>query len=475
MNRIIVRGLLSAVCLCACVAGRLESAVVYVDLSATGSNNGTSWQNAFTDLNAAIAASGMDDQIWVAAGTYLPHPTDRTVSFAMKSSVNTYGGFNGSETLVSERNPSANLTILSGDISTTGVSTDNSYHVVTTANFVTLDGFTITGGYADGASPNDGGAGLLAAGLGSFNCVNLSFTNNVASGNGGAIRLSDSDVDLTLTNCRFDNNEASDGGAIYHSAGDMTGLNLSFSGNIALNNGGAIALGGAVAFSVENALFYDNDANASTGRGGAIYNASSGSVAIVNATVSDNGANRGGGVFNAGAALSLINCVFWSNDSTQPTGASIDSASGNPAVRYSVIEFGLSGSDVAGAVAGFKIYDGDPLFVSISGRDFRLTAGSSCIDRADGNAAPVSDIEGALRHDDAGRPNDGSGILKTCDIGAYEFQGESRRAEAVGLFSDDSCALTHRRATPPNASFIAFAFIALIGLKMTFTYRRLFC
>ena len=99
------------------------------------------WATAYTDLQAALAAAASGDEIWVAAGTYQPTATaDRTISFAMKNGVAVYGGFDGTETTRSERDPVANVTILSGDIGTPGVSNDNSYHVVTAAAAVTLIG-----------------------------------------------------------------------------------------------------------------------------------------------------------------------------------------------------------------------------------------------------------------------------------------------------------------------------------------------
>src|SRR5687767_681524 len=86
----------------------------YVDASAGGLNDGTDWTNAYTSLQSALADSCTD--IWVAAGTYKPHASDRTVSFALETGTAIYGGFEGDETLLSQRDWEANVTILSGDL-----------------------------------------------------------------------------------------------------------------------------------------------------------------------------------------------------------------------------------------------------------------------------------------------------------------------------------------------------------------------
>ena len=83
----------------------LPSATWYVNASATGSNNGTSWANAYTDLQSALvnkAQSG--DQVWVEQGTYKPTSgTDRTASFNIPDGVAVYGGFAGTETQLTQR------------------------------------------------------------------------------------------------------------------------------------------------------------------------------------------------------------------------------------------------------------------------------------------------------------------------------------------------------------------------------------
>jgi len=105
--------------------------VVYVVPGGAGAQTGADWANA-KDLQAALIAAASGDQLWVKAGTYEPTTgTDRSATFQLKSGVAVYGGFAGTETMLSQRDSSANITILSGDIGSLGDISDNSYHVVT--------------------------------------------------------------------------------------------------------------------------------------------------------------------------------------------------------------------------------------------------------------------------------------------------------------------------------------------------------
>ena len=128
----------------------VQAQVIYVKPNAQG--DGTSWENATGNLQKALQSATEGTQVWVAAGTYTPTMgTDRTVSFELPSGVAIYGGFQGTETSLDQRNIEQNPTILSGEIGQPGP-VDNSYNVVFISNSdenTIIDGFVITGGNAN--------------------------------------------------------------------------------------------------------------------------------------------------------------------------------------------------------------------------------------------------------------------------------------------------------------------------------------
>jgi len=78
--------------------------VIYVDKDATGgANNGTSWENAFTNLQNAMAIAISGKQIWVAEGIYYAGGGANTIT--LKNGVEIYGGFTGTESALADRNP----------------------------------------------------------------------------------------------------------------------------------------------------------------------------------------------------------------------------------------------------------------------------------------------------------------------------------------------------------------------------------
>ncbi|MDQ3017754.1 MAG: hypothetical protein M3R25_13670 [Bacteroidota bacterium] len=47
-------------------------AQIFVKADAAGTNDGTSWTNAFTNLQDALDTADPGDELWLAAGTYTP-------------------------------------------------------------------------------------------------------------------------------------------------------------------------------------------------------------------------------------------------------------------------------------------------------------------------------------------------------------------------------------------------------------------
>lgn len=244
--------------------------IIYVKSTATGLNNGSSWTNAYKDLQSALAAAVAPDEIWVAAATYKPTTgTNKNISFSMKPGVAMYGGFAGTETAPTQRNWSTRPTILSGEIGMTTTTTDNSLYVVVGAAGATLDGFTVRDGC---------GTALY----------------NTASS-------------LTAANCMFTSNN--NWSAIYNTGTSQTVTNCSFIGNDGWE-GGAICNSGSFC-KVSKCSFYYNSAN-TAGRGGAIFN-SGDFQTVSDCTFSTNTASLGGGIFNKSRGQIIKNCTFTGN------------------------------------------------------------------------------------------------------------------------------------------------------------------
>jgi hypothetical protein len=136
-----------------------ETGICYVDAAATGSQDGNTWTNAYRSLEQALdrtAHCADIDEIWMADGTYIPYfEISRNNGFSIRPGVRIYGGFQGNETAINQRIYGMYPTIISGDIGTIGLTSDNLYHVFTIqsgAEETLLDGITIRDGMANGGS-----------------------------------------------------------------------------------------------------------------------------------------------------------------------------------------------------------------------------------------------------------------------------------------------------------------------------------
>ena len=425
----------------------------YVKTVASGAGNGSTWADASSDLQGILNIAASGEQIWVAAGTYMPtqdysgsnSPSNaRTKTFKLKDGVGLYGGFVGTETVLSERNAATNETILSGDIGDSGDNTDNSYHVVignNLTNTAIFDGFTVQDGNANsGLSYNyDGHLFYATKGGGLFNfsstytISNISFRNNNGE-NGGAMMNSSSNI--TINDCKFISNTTTkehSSGAIYGEGYASCTINRSvFDSN---NGGGIAAFRGS--YSVDRCVFVGNTnngyggaaymrignltvrnsvfvSNSSDGHGGAIYivhENNESSANIYNSTFYNNTAiQSGNAIYGSGATI--INSIFSNN--TGSTSAINGTNSSN--ISYSLIDI----TDVFQATTS-NLVAVTPAFINTSDLDgvddiwgtaddgLMIGAGSSAFNAATTNQATATDIAGTSRPQ-----------FDTTDIGAYE-------------------------------------------------------
>ncbi len=229
---------------------------IYVDHTATGTNDGTSWTNAFTDLQSALAL-GQDHHIHIAKGTYKPTSgLVRGIAFEIGHRVHLYGGYpNGGGT----RNVSTNLTNLSGEIDDIAGFTGNSYHVVKVADVfdVVLDGIIVRDGAAiDPASfgrARGGGLYLKNTTI-TLNDVEVKW-NKAIYGAGLFATLS---PEVRIINSEFKKNTADYGSALYHS--NETNMFIEHSkivDNTSLNRC-AIEINNSLYTKIENSIIADN-------------------------------------------------------------------------------------------------------------------------------------------------------------------------------------------------------------------------
>ncbi|MDL1911680.1 hypothetical protein FBQ81_13485 [Chloroflexi bacterium CFX6] len=285
-----------------------------------------SWGAACT-LQRALTAAVDGDEIWVQQGTYTPGAA-RADTFTIPGGVAVYGGFVGTETARSQRNPDPANTILSGDIGTVGDRTDNSFHIVTIANTTTaptLDGFTVTLGHVTDADGNAFGAGIYIVNS-SPTLNNLIITDNragntVGSG-GGGVYMNDQAgspiITPVISNVTFSNNRSGRGGGLFSHNSDPILENVVFIDNIALATGGGGmnsqtngAFDPPINPILTNVSFINNTA---TGGGGLFIGNSTGH--LTNVTFSGNVANRrGGGLLLEFSTAVLTNVTFYNNTS----------------------------------------------------------------------------------------------------------------------------------------------------------------
>jgi predicted outer membrane repeat protein len=411
-----IRWLLCVLFLLGTVSAASTERVIYVDDDAVGANDGSSWTDAFSDLQDAIAVAQVGDEIRVAEGVYTPTPDslDRDATFDLKDGVSIIGGYAGLAGMYPDfRHIKFYATILSGDIDHNDDIMDpnnkegNSRHVVTCTgwgNTAVLDGVTITGGYtgvARGHYSYDRVGGGLSCWSSSLQLTDCSFTDNHARH--GAAIFTDRSSSLSLNQCIFRRNTAElSGGAIYANGDKMQLINCLFVANTAGETGGAISCSdyshgnGGTILNVLNCTFYDNT-----------------SPTFYKPPTNSETQPDGSRVYTSGSIIS--NCIFYNK----------------PSLMAVAFEFGHSEPIIVTSIYEKEQESGqlrpippmpEELFVDPNGADgilgtedddFRLAPGSPAIDSGTNVTwppLPATDLDGNPR------------ILNDIvDLGAYEF------------------------------------------------------
>ena len=421
------------------------SRTIYVDDDVNGVNDGTSWENAYNFLQDALADANSavkPVEIRVAQGTYRPDEStlhqdgtgDRTATFQLINGVTIKGGYAG----FGEPDPNARdielyETILSGDLNGDDGPNfinngENSFHVITgtdTDETAIINGFTITGGNANGVSLfSRFGGGMLAE-------THYHWSNP------------------TVTNCKFIENSAVWGGGL--GGGDGLIYKCIISGNKAESSGGGVCswrgpiryciieknrsdrggggIGEGYGCDIFSCIIRENSAEWT---GGGIRNPTG---YICNCIISNNSARWGGGIYNDGDTTVLTNCTFTDNQGSGIyAGSDDDSAivvmtncifwNDNYDEDYGstfIMNYNCF-QDLPDDLDGIGNIVADPCFVSIGywdsngvwvNGDYHLLRGSPCIDAGDPNYVPEPN-----ETDFDGRPRVINGRI---DMGAYEY------------------------------------------------------
>lgn len=421
---------------------RNEGVGIFVKADATGNNDGTSWANAFTDLSSTIANANNGEEIWVASGTYKPHASDRSVYFTIsQNDLKIYGGFDGTETQISDRTIGMNETILSGDLQGNDVNTsdfvssyfnttrnaDNSYHIINiTGNNVLLDGLTISDAHNNLSGTERGGAIVKEKTVAKVTMVNCIVKDNV-SRNDNATIIAEFELnnvggmrgELLIENCQFVNNMSRWATGVYSYIRNNTQVDIKISNslfdkNIAgdLNNTTATGLSGSAGWlrnignanselSIElvNNTFVNNIA---TGTNQSLNNFTRATFAL-----SKNNATAG----NTTAVVA--NCIFWNNESagggiarsiTDQYRLPINSLT----IINSIDEANFNDDSIT---ITMNTSNSDPLFTDAANDDFTLAMTSPAVDSGDNTAViGTTDLLGNQRV-----------FNTTVDMGAYEY------------------------------------------------------
>jgi hypothetical protein len=346
----------------ALVAFFTNAAPLIIHVSPIGSSDvtvdGLTWEKAVSLARGRSLAKfyneqtiPTENQIWMKAGTY-----DLTAAFQINAQITIYGGFTGTETLLSERNWIANQTILNQTGAVMVIWSNVEKDVL-------LDGLILQGGRVTGQS----GCGPITNGTTLRNCI---IRNNKATTGSGALSItnvSGATKIVVIDNCLIINNESTSSPQALSIAVPNTEIrNTTIANNLSNTAGTTAAITGSVAYKVYNSIIYNN----------------------LNVTTLAKS-------FGVGAAKALTNNA-WDAAATDGTLTSNILLTSSPFV---------AATSFVGASNGT-----DKLLSAIVSADFKLASGSTCINA--GNNTFVTAVKDLGNIDRI--------VQTTVDLGCYE-------------------------------------------------------
>ncbi len=276
------------------------------------------------------------------------------------------------------------------------------------ASHVTLRRTEVTGNSVTG---NGGGIQTAGSGVHAFGRWTLedcTFSDNVASGSGGALYNTGSTFEMAVSDCVFEDNRANggDGGAIALATGGGSNTfdRTIIRGNYASGDGGGIYRADTSRWIYTNCIFSGNYAG---GDGGGEYRLQAGfGTTYQFCTFSGNSADRGGGLYIQNTwfdRLRVLSSIMYGDDARSSTTA--DEIDGGQYVYMSRVQY----TDIYQDVSGFNYTDGnytaDPMFINpvsassapTSTSNYHIQLGSPCEGSADPSATVAVDIDSQTR------------------------------------------------------------------------------
>lgn len=451
-------------------AGLFAQNIHRVDSQASGSNDGTSWSDAFSDLQTALDNASEGDQIWIRTGIYVPENTDTITSvYSINKALELYGGFSGNENALEDRpNDGSSPTILSGDIlgdddanNNTANRTDNSRHVVYVDSFITaptiFDGLIISNGNTSNSSDLDNvlthGGGIITYSAISVN--NVVFRNNFARSGAGIALMEIGTQGSTFTNCTFEQNTVTSqaGGLLIRNSADITVTDCQFLNNE--TSRGALYPLRSSNIDISNCLFEGN-LNAG-GFGGAFFSWNNQNLSLDNCTFNANSSINAGCAYidgrelppNTTNNLNITNCTFNGNSTIDGFGGAVYFFRMGYTMDNCTFEL-----NVANGGSGGAIYNGgEQKTFSISNTDFTGNSGAFGGAIASYTAGTIGSVDNCKFSQNAANTSGGAIITGFTANVAYsncQFEANTASFGAASFNQNDSTVVSF-----DNSSFIA--------------------